>query len=109
MANERPVNVGLIGVGGIAAFTHYPGLKTVSGARVIAMTDTEGTLLEQRSKEWPEVRVCRSLEELLDLADLDAVIVATPNSTHRRLVSTAVQAGKHVLCEKPLGMNLTET
>lgn len=108
MASERPVNVGLIGVGGIAAFTHFPGLKTAPGARVMAMTDTETTLLEQRAKEWPGVRACRTMDELLDTTGLDAVIVATPNCTHRRLVSEAVHAGKHVLCEKPIAMNLAE-
>jgi predicted dehydrogenase len=109
MANERRVNVGLIGVGGIAAFTHYPGVQTAPGARVLGMTDTEPTLLEQRAKEWPESRPCRSVDDLLSLPGLDAVVVATPNWTHCRLVSTAVAAGKHVLCEKPLGMNLAET
>jgi predicted dehydrogenase len=109
MSHDQPVNVGLIGVGGIAAFAHYPGLKSARNAPVIAMTDTDAPLLSQRAKEWPQARSCRSVEELLEVKDLHSVIVATPNFTHRRLVLAALDAGKHVLCEKPLGMNLTET
>jgi len=108
MAEERQVNVGLIGVGGIAAFTHFPGLKTAPDARVFAMNDTDPQLLEQRAKDWPGVRACKSAEELLGLTGLHAVIIATPNFTHGKLVSAVVKAGMHVLCEKPLAMNLTE-
>jgi predicted dehydrogenase len=108
MGTERTVNVGLIGVGGIAAFTHYPGMKTAPGARVIAMTDTDHGLLERRAKEWPELRACSSVEELLGVSGLDAVVIATPNCTHPGLVSLAARAGKHVMCEKPLALNVVE-
>jgi predicted dehydrogenase len=108
MTREQTVNVGLIGVGGIAAFTHFPGLKTVNGARVTAMTDTDASLLQQRGKEWPDTRVWPSADELLERGQVDAVVVATPNVTHRRLVARAIECGKHILCEKPLAMNVTE-
>jgi predicted dehydrogenase len=108
MAHESAVRVGLIGVGGIAAFTHFPGLSTAPGAQVVAMTDTDPALLEQRSAEWPEVLSCSSVEDLLELPELDAVVIATPNHTHRALVEAAVQAGKHVLCEKPLALDLPD-
>src|SRR5437773_713506 len=108
MASERSVNVGLIGVGGIAAFTHFPGMKTAPGARVIAMTDTDAGLLRQRAQEWAGVKTCETVEELLGTPGLEAVVVATPNCTHRPLVLSAVHARKHVLCEKPIAMNLAE-
>jgi predicted dehydrogenase len=108
MPDVQPVNVGLIGVGGIAAFTHYPGLKSAAGASVVAMTDTDAGLLAQRKAEWPEVRSCGDAAELLDTPGLDAVVIATPNCTHRSLVLAAVGAGKHVTCEKPLAMNIAE-
>ncbi|MBI3464329.1 MAG: Gfo/Idh/MocA family oxidoreductase [Planctomycetes bacterium] len=106
MAEKPNVNVGLIGVGGIAAYVHYPGVQTAPGARVLAMTDTEKSLLQEREREWSGVRSCGTVEELLGTPGLDAVIVATPNCTHLSLVLSAVRAGKHVLCEKPLAMNL---
>ena len=109
MTNELPVNVGLIGVGGIAGYVHYPGLQTAPGARVAAITDTDQTLLQQRAREWEGVRSFATIEQLLQAPGVDAVIVATPNCTHRPLVLATVRAGKHVLCEKPLAMNLAET
>ncbi len=108
MAADRAINVGLIGVGGIAAFTHFPGIKTAPNARVVAITDTDPKLVEQRRKEWPSVFDYPSVSKLLEAGDVDAVIIATPNCTHRQLVLDAVAAGKHVLCEKPLAMNLAE-
>jgi predicted dehydrogenase len=81
---------------------------TAPGARVVAMTDLDKQLLEQRGREWPLVRPHESVDRLLRDPEVHAVIVATPNATHRQLVVAAVAAGKHVLCEKPLAMNLTE-
>jgi predicted dehydrogenase len=108
MADERTVNVGLVGVGGIAGFNHFPGIKTAPGGRVVAMTDVAPQLLDERSREWPGVRAYPDMHGLLAHPGLDAVIIATPNVTHRPLVVAAAQAGKHVLCEKPLAMSSDE-
>jgi predicted dehydrogenase len=99
------IRVGLIGVGGIAAFTHYPGLRCAVGARVTAIADTSRELLDRRAAEWSGVTPCADPAELIARGDVDAVVVATPNCTHPALVTAACRAGKHVLCEKPLALN----
>ena len=49
-----------------------------------------------------------SLEEAIDKADFDAVVITTPTFTHRDLALEAAAAGKHIFCEKPMALNLEE-
>ena len=57
----------------------------------------------ERAVSGTQGRVCSTLEELLDLPQLEAVIVSSPLQFHEAAVVAALMAGKHVLCEKPLG------
>jgi predicted dehydrogenase len=54
-------------------------------------------------------RVYLSIEEVLEDSEVDCIHVCTPNQSHFELVSKALKAGKHVLCEKPLAMNSDES
>jgi len=71
-------------------------------ARVSWVSDLSEKRLEQVARRYPGVRTTRSVEELLSAADVDAVAIATPVSTHFDLAMRALRAGKHVLVEKPL-------
>jgi predicted dehydrogenase len=102
------LRVGLIGCGGIALQNHLPGLAMCPDVAVTALCDTDPAVLE-RARAQTGVRVTSSnYLELVQRDDVDALIVATPNVTHRPIVLAAVAAGKHVLCEKPLAMNYAE-
>jgi predicted dehydrogenase len=64
--------------------------------------------LEQMRKKFPGVETCSSIDEVLRRSDVDAVAVATPVSTHFSLGMKALEAGKHLLVEKPLTLTTAE-
>lgn len=101
------IRVGLIGAGSIAQVAHIPNLKTL-GATIIAIADS----VEERAKQVAEQNgiphTYGDYRQLLKRDDIDAVVVSTPTSTHYPIVTAALKAGKHVLCEKPPAMNERE-
>ncbi|MFA0752354.1 MAG: hypothetical protein IMHGJWDQ_000105 [Candidatus Fervidibacter sp.] len=101
------IRVGLIGVGSIAQVAHIPNLKEL-GVKVVAVCD----VVEERAKQIAEQHgiphVYRDYRQLLKRDDVDAVVVSTPTATHYPIVTAALKAGKHVLCEKPPAMNERE-
>jgi predicted dehydrogenase len=101
----EPLRVGLIGAGGIAQ-THYKGY-VAAGARIMGFAEPVEATRTRRAAEWG-VPGYASVEELLERADIEAVSVCTPNSSHAPATIAAAESGKHVLCEKPLSLNLEE-
>jgi predicted dehydrogenase len=108
MTDEMPLRIGLIGVGGVCGAVHYPGLARIPGVEIAAICDPDPALLAQRQDEWGVSTTFSDADELFRYG-LDAVVIATPNNLHRGLIERALQADCHVLCEKPLGMDLAET
>jgi predicted dehydrogenase len=106
MANQqsKPVRVGVIGVGFIGK-VHLQALSNVPQAQVVAIADIEPVRLAKQAKEFGIEHTYADFREMLAREDLDAVTVATPNDTHAPLTIAALEAGKHVLCEKPLATN----
>ena len=101
-----PLRVGIIGAGNIAE-NHFKGYRA-AGAEVIALADVNPLALATRSREWNVTKTFGDYADLLSLADLDAVSVCTPNAFHAPATIAAAQAGKHVLCEKPISLSLAE-
>lgn len=108
MSEVNSIRVGLLGVGGVCAAVHYPGLSRIPGVQIAAMCDPNRGLVEQRCQEWGVGSVFSDVDEFLRQG-LDAVVIATPNDQHRGLIERVLTAGCHVMCEKPLGMDLAET
>jgi len=106
--DKQTIGVGLIGVGAIAELVHYPGVIATGRAKVVAMLDADAELLRRRASQWPNVTAYSELDRFLEHPGLDAVIIATPNHTHKALALAAIQKGKHVLCEKPLALNAAD-
>jgi predicted dehydrogenase len=104
-----PVRVGLIGVGGICGFVHYPGLERIPGVEIAALADPSAELLEKRQREWEVDHIYQDTAQMLAEIKPDAVVIATPNNVHKQLIFQALDAGCHVLSEKPLGMDYAET
>ena len=102
----NPLGIGLIGCGDIGP-AHTKALAKCSGARLVACMD----VVESSAKNLAEahgVAYTTELAALLARPDVDAVTVATPAFTHADIVQQAAEAGKAVLCEKPLATNLRE-
>jgi predicted dehydrogenase len=99
------LRIALVGCGGIAVQNHLPGLALCPEVEVTALCDTDEACLE-RARQRTGVKVtARDYADIMSREEIDAVIVATPNVTHRPIALAAIAAGKHVLCEKPLAMN----
>src|SRR5215212_1444192 len=104
-----PLRVGLIGVGGVCAAVHYPGLTRIPGVEIAGICEVDEGLRARRQQEWGIERAYAESEDLLREVRPDAVVIATPNVTHKPLILQSLAAGCHVICEKPLGMNFPET
>ncbi len=95
------LKVGVIGVGGIAK-THMPGWAASEHAEVVAGSDVVAPVLD----EWGKLHNVRKLSskpaDLFENPEIDIIDVCTPNMYHADLVVAALDAGKHVICEKPL-------
>jgi predicted dehydrogenase len=106
-AAQGPLSVGVIGYGywGPNLVRNF---GEIPGARVAAVSDLRGERLAQVRDRYPAVRTTPDHRELLADPAIDAVLVATPVATHYRLAMEAIDAGKHVLVEKPLAPARTE-
>ncbi len=100
------MEIGIIGCGTIAQVRHAPEYHRNPACRLAAFYNTGREKAEQMAAQYGGV-CCGSLEELLKL-DLDAVSICTSNDTHARIALKALQAGMHVLCEKPMAMTVRE-
>jgi predicted dehydrogenase len=105
MENKTDVKVGVIGCGAIAQLVHLPNLKEMEGVTVDAVCDANLPKAKLVADRFEVSNVFDSLEQMLDAAKLDAVLVCTPNFLHAEHSDAALQAGLHVLCERPLGLN----
>ena len=104
---SRKVNWGVIGSGGIARRRTIPeGITRADDAKLTAVCDANAEVNEEVAKQF-DTTAAGSLEEFLS-SGIDAVYVATPAYLHYEHVLSCARAGKHVLCEKPLGMTLGE-
>ncbi|HVU53911.1 MAG TPA: Gfo/Idh/MocA family oxidoreductase [Puia sp.] len=100
------IKIGFIGCGAVAEL-HNQGLKACSKAELAGIYDSNPGLLRKRSKEW-NVRGYESLQDLLEDREIQAVFVLTPVDSHYADVLAALNAGKHVLVEKPIANELHE-
>ncbi|NLG28371.1 MAG: Gfo/Idh/MocA family oxidoreductase [Chloroflexi bacterium] len=104
----KTIRVGVIGTGGIATQQHIPGYQAVPGVEIAALCDVVPGRAAEVAKGVPGARAYEDFRQMLDREQLDAVSVTTPNFAHRDATVAALEAGAHVLCEKPIAMNLAE-
>jgi D-xylose 1-dehydrogenase (NADP+, D-xylono-1,5-lactone-forming) len=99
------VNWGFLGAGFVASRGLAPAVHASRGADLYAVASRD----EQRSATLEPQKVHASYDELLADERVDAVYISLSNSQHIEWVTKSLEAGKHVLCEKPLGLNAVET
>jgi predicted dehydrogenase len=103
------IRVALIGSGAIAVQNHIPGIRLHPDGEVVALCDPDPRALAEATRVSGVTRTYADYKAVIDAADIDAVVIATPNHVHSPIAHAAVAAGRHVLCEKPLGMSHEET
>jgi predicted dehydrogenase len=106
-SNPTPLRIGVIGLGQWGP-NHVRNLRSVEGCAVVRICDTSEARLVLARKQFPGVETTREPSSVTQGADIDAVVVATPVQAHYPLVRAALEAGKDVLCEKPLALDSTE-
>ncbi len=106
--HHGPVRIGIIGAGAVSDYHHVPGIRLDSRCKLTAVCDASSELVAKRKGEWNVDLATTDYREVCLSPNVDAVIIATPNDTHREIAVTAAQAGKHIMCEKPLGLNASE-
>lgn len=102
---EQKFKVGIIGCGGIANGKHMPALaKMTDRVEMIAFCDIILERAEEAKKQYgtPDAKTYTDYRELLQDATIDVVHVCTPNDSHADITIAALEAGKHVSCEKPM-------
>jgi predicted dehydrogenase len=102
---KEPITIGIVGLGGIAQVAHLPVLSKMRGAKLLAVCDNDGPKARALAERFDVPYAVTDIEDLLELDDLDAVVVATPNHLHEPHVLSALAAKVHVLCERPLALN----
>lgn len=95
---EREIGVAVIGYGLGGRVFHAPFVRAVPGLKLISIMTGKG---EDAAKAYPSVRISRSIDDLLDDKTIEVIVVSTPNETHFDLASRALNAGKHVVIDKP--------
>jgi 1,5-anhydro-D-fructose reductase (1,5-anhydro-D-mannitol-forming) len=96
------LGMALLGTGSIAERAFVPAVQAVDGASLVAVLSRNATRGAAFAQRYCIPEVYDDLDALLRSSHVDAVIVATPDATHESQVIAAAQAGKHVLCEKPM-------
>lgn len=102
------LNFAIVGCGGITLQNHLPGLALCPETKVVALCDTDAACLQRASRQTGIKVTSTNYQEIVTRDDVHAVIIATPNFVHAPIALAAINAGKHVMCEKPLAMNYTE-
>lgn len=98
----QEIAVGVIGTGGMGARHAFNLHAHVVGARVEAVHDIDAKRAQEAAEAAGGARVCADPHELIRDAAVDAVVIVSPDATHADLTSACLEAGKPVLCEKPL-------
>jgi len=105
MSSTRALHVGILGAARIAPSALLRPASEIDGIRVTNIASRDPERAEDFARRHSIPRVNTSYEELLSDAGVDAVYIATPVSHHAHWMAAALEAGKHVLCEKPFTSN----
>jgi len=106
----KTIKVGIIGTGGIAGGKHMPALAKIEGVEMVAFCDIIETKAQAAAAKYgtPDAKVYSDYTELLKDGDIEVIHVLTPNDSHAEISIAALDAGKHVMCEKPMAKKASD-
>ncbi|ORX23782.1 oxidoreductase [Thermoanaerobacterium sp. PSU-2] len=98
------IRVGIIGCGGIANGKHMPSLSKLDNVEIVAFCDVKEEKALKAAKDYgvDGAKTYNDYRKLLEDKSIDVVHVCTPNKSHSDITVDALEAGKHVMCEKPM-------
>ncbi len=99
------VRIGLVGTGAIAQVAHLPVLRKMKGVQIAAMCDSDGPKARALAERMGVDNWYTDIEEMLEFAKPDAVVICTPNHLHEIHTLSALAAGAHVIVERPIAMS----
>jgi predicted dehydrogenase len=109
MIRDTIVRVGVVGAGAWARAAHLPGYRRDPRCRVVAVCDVEIDRARDAARAFDVPTATADAWEIFRRDDVDLVDVCTPSHTHFDLARRALEAGKHVLCEKPVAYDFRDT
>jgi predicted dehydrogenase len=104
---EGKIGVGLVGTG-FARTSQAPAFMLCDGAELIAVCSRQHENAVRAASEFNIPHACENYQQLIALEDVDLVVVSAPPLLHYPVTIAALEAGKHVICEKPMAMNTAE-
>ncbi|AQX81810.1 oxidoreductase [Plantibacter flavus] len=107
--SDRKLRVAVVGAGRWAVRSHIPGWQRDPRVEVVALAEIDEEALASAAAEFGVERAVTDYRELIDDPEIDVIDVATGNAMHFEISMAAIAAGKHVLCEKPVNSDYTET
>lgn len=103
------INIGLLGAGWFGREAHLQNLRRLPDVQVVAVSSRSAASREAaRQLIGPQLQTYVDWQAVLQIQSLDAVIIALPNDQHHAATMAAFRSGKHVLCEKPLGLTVPQ-
>jgi predicted dehydrogenase len=105
---KKKVRIAVVGAGAVAQVNHIPAYSRIEGTEVVSVCDIDYEKAKRVAQRFGVPHACSDHEELFASKDIDAVDVCVPNHLHAPISVAALNAGKHVLCEKPFGRTPTE-
>lgn len=108
MASGGEIGVGIVGYGLAGRSFHAPFIDAVDGLRITAIATSHPDRRAQAIAEHPDAEVVATADDLLERGDVEAVVVAAPNQYHVPIGIRALRAGRHVVVDKPIAMDVPE-
>jgi predicted dehydrogenase len=105
---KKTLKIALVGVGAAAQINHLPALKKLEDVELVALCDRDPEKASRVAQKFGVPTSYSRFEELLADDTIDAVDLTTPNYLHAPMAVAALEAGKHVLCERPLARSASE-
>ena len=99
------IEVGLVGFGLAGRAFHAPVIRAVPGLHLAAIVQRSGT---EAAEKYPDIRIARSIDELLSIREIRLVVIATPNETHYPFARQCLEAGRDVVVDKPFTTSLED-
>ncbi|HHV96388.1 MAG TPA: Gfo/Idh/MocA family oxidoreductase [Clostridiaceae bacterium] len=108
MMKNGKIRIGIIGTGNIAQNAHIPSFLKQEDVEIVAVCDANEARVKEVAEKYSIRYYTTKIEDLVSMDEVDAVSICTSNNMHMVAAVAAANAGKHILCEKPMAMNVSQ-